>query len=167
MAFTFQINSDLKFKHDETLLAKAEAYRPQIQTKKVAPVRIVELVEDPSKLNGIWVTESEKKIADMKRYGLKRNDKMILDFGDHRVGTFQIHIDQTGSPMDAPLYLRIKFAEMPAELAAESADYDGWLSRSWIQEEFIHVDELPATITLSRRYSFRYVEFSDSIAFVV
>lgn len=62
MAFTFQINSDLKFKHDETLLAKAEAYRPQIQTKKVAPVRIVELVEDPSKLNGIWVTESEKRL---------------------------------------------------------------------------------------------------------
>ena len=71
---------------------------------------------------------------------------MILDFGDHRVGTFKIHIDQTGSPMDAPLYMRIKFAELPAELAAESKDYEGWLSRSWIQEEFIHIDELPATL---------------------
>ena len=158
MAFTFQINSDLKFRHDEALLAKSEQCRPVIRKQEVTPVRIVELMEDPSKLNGVWVTESEKKIANLKSYGLKRNDKLILDFGDHRVGTFQIHIDQTGSPMDAPLYLRIKFAEMPAELAAESADYDGWLSRSWIQEEFIHVDELPATITLSRRYSFRYVE---------
>ena len=31
-------------------------------------------------------------------------------------------------------------------------------SRSWIQEEFIHIDELPATLELPRRYSFRYVE---------
>lgn len=60
--------------------------------------------------------------------------------------------------MDAPLYLRIKFAEMPCELTSESSGYDGWLSRSWIQEEFIHIDELPTTLELPRRYSFRYVE---------
>ena len=60
--------------------------------------------------------------------------------------------------MDAPLYLRIKFAEVPAELATESSDYDGWLSRSWIQEEFVHLDRLPAKLSLPRRYSFRYVE---------
>ena len=47
---------------------------------------------------------------------------------------------------------------MPAELAAESSEYDGWLSRSWIQEEIVHIDELPATLELPRRYSFRYVE---------
>ena len=47
---------------------------------------------------------------------------------------------------------------MPAELQAESSDYHGWLSRSWIQEEFIHLDELPAKLELPRRYSFRYVE---------
>ena len=83
---------------------------------------------------------------------------MILDFGDHQVGSFKIDINQTGSPMDAPLYLRLKFAEMPAELAVESSEYEGWLSRSWIQEEFIHIDELPVTLELPRRYSFRYVE---------
>lgn len=158
MAFTFQINSGLKFKHDEELLSKAQAFRPEIKKEKITPTRIVELIEDPSKLNGVGVTESEKEISKIKEYGLKRNDKLILDFGDHRVGTFQIDIDQTGSPMDAPLYLRIKFAELPTELAAESKDYDGWLSRSWIQEEFIHLDELPATLKLPRRYSFRYVE---------
>ena len=68
------------------------------------------------------------------------------------MGTFQIDIDQKGSQMDAPLYLRIKFAEMPCELAAESSDYDGWLSRSWIQEEFVRIDELPVTLKLPRRY---------------
>ena len=110
MAFTFQINNDVKFKHDEKLLAKAEGFRPEIKKERIHPTRIVEVIEDPLKLNGVGVTESDKSIDKIKEYGLKRNDTMILDFGDHRVGTFKIHIDQTGSPMDAPLYMRIKFA---------------------------------------------------------
>ena len=103
MAFTFQINNDVKFKHDEKLLAKAEGFRPEIKKERIHPTRIVEVIEDPLKLNGVGVTESDKNIDKIEEYGLKRNDKMILDFGDHRVGTFKIHIDQTGSPMDAPL----------------------------------------------------------------
>ena len=107
MAFTFQINNDVKFKHDEKLLAKAEGFRPEIKKERIHPARIVEVIEDPLKLNGVGVTESDKSIDKIEEYGLKRNDKMILDFGDHRVGTFKIHIDQTGSPMDAPLYLSL------------------------------------------------------------
>ncbi|MDO4942297.1 MAG: hypothetical protein Q4E73_05560 [Lachnospiraceae bacterium] len=158
MAFTFQINNDLKFNHDEVLLRKSEENRPDIKIETITPTRMVDVVEDETKLNGISVVTSEKDVMSLKDYGLMRDDKLILDFGDHRVGTFQMDIDQTGSPMDAPLYMRLKFAEMPAELAAESADYDGWLSRSWIQEELIHIDELPVTLKLPRRYSFRYVE---------
>lgn len=158
MAFTFQINNDIKFNHDETLLGKSEAARPKLIKERISPSRIVDVVEDASRLNGIWTKTSEKDIAHLKDYGLMRDETLVLDFGDHRVGTFKIDVDQTGSPMDAPLYLRLKFAEMPCELEAESADYDGWLSRSWIQEEFIHIDELPAVIELPRRYSFRYVE---------
>lgn len=158
MAFKFQINSDVKFIHDEALLSMAEVNHPQIKNQTVLAARIVDVVEDNTKLNGFGVKESEKKIDNIEEYALKRDEKLILDFGNHRVGTFKINIDQTGSPMDAPLYLRIKFAEMPAELMAESSDYDGWLSRSWIQEETVHIDELPATLELPRRYSFRYVE---------
>lgn len=158
MAFTFQINNDLKFIHNTALLAKADACRPVIQKQTMRPTRLVDLTKDPLKLNGVGVVESDKDIANISSYGLKRNDSLILDFGDHRVGSFKIHVDQTGSPMDAPLYVRFKFAEQPTELAAESSDYDGWLSRSWIQEEVLHIDELPADINLSRRYSFRYVE---------
>lgn len=32
------------------------------------------------------------------------------------------------------------------------------VSRGWIQEEFLHVDVLPAVIRLPRRYAFRYLE---------
>ena len=158
MAFTFQINSDVEFIHDEKLLRKAEENRPEIRKEKVLPSRIVEMVSDPSSLNGISVRTSEKEISKLPSYGWKRDDRLILDFGDHRVGSFEMEVDQTGSPMDAPLFLRLKFAEVPAELAAEASDYDGWLSRSWIQEEFIHLDKLPSKVSLPRRYSFRYVE---------
>lgn len=158
MAFTFQINTDVEFIHDENLLRKAEENRPVIQKGTATPSRIVDIIRDDNRLNGVAAETSEKDISKLSSYGWKRDDRLILDFGDHRVGSFEIDIDQTGSPMDAPLYLRIKFAEVPAELATESSDYDGWLSRSWIQEEFVHLDRLPAKLSLPRRYSFRYVE---------
>jgi alpha-L-rhamnosidase len=157
MAFTFQINNDIQFIHDEKFLEKADANKPEIKKEKVYPTRLVDVVE-ASKLNGTDVITSQKDIRYLNEYGCMRDDKLILDFGDHRVGTFKIDIDQTGSPMDAPLFLKLKFAEMPGELVSDSKDYDGWLSRSWIQEEFVHIDELPATLELNRRYSFRYVE---------
>ena len=158
MAFTFQVNTDIKFIHDEKFLSKAEKYKPVIHKTAVKPQRLVEVIDDESKLNGAGVKESDRDILRLSDYGLKRGDRIIIDFGQHIVGKFSIDINQTGSPMDAPLYMRLKFAEMPAELKAESADYDGWLSRSWIQEEFVHIDELPSRLELPRRYSFRYVE---------
>lgn len=60
--------------------------------------------------------------------------------------------------MDSPLFLRVKFAEIPAEIVSDSSDYNGWLSKSWIQEEFFHIDVLPTTLHLERRYSCRFIE---------
>lgn len=158
MGFSFQINNELKFIHDEVLLAKAEKYRPAIRKKECRSFRIVELTEDDTKLGGCWVRESEIRPDQLPDHPMKKGDTAILDFGKHMAGTFRIHIDQTGSPMDAPLYMRLRFAEMPAEFLYDAKDYDGWLSSSWIQEEFIHLDELPADLILPRRYSFRYAE---------
>ena len=64
MAFTFQINNDVKFKHDEKLLAKAEGFRPEIKKERIHPTRIVEVIEDPLKLNGVGVTESDLEITE-------------------------------------------------------------------------------------------------------
>lgn len=158
MAFTFQINSDLKFIHDEHFLRQARGCTPIPIRSKAYPTRLVELTQDATKLGGVGTKTSHKDITQLASYGWKRNDTLILDFGSHQVGHFAIDIHSTGSPMDAPLYMRLKFAEMPVELTEDSADYDGWLSRSWIQEEYIHLDVLPARLQLPRRYSFRYVE---------
>lgn len=55
MAFTFQINNDLQFIHDEALLSMAEVNHPQIKKQTVLPTAIVDLVEDETKLNGCAV----------------------------------------------------------------------------------------------------------------
>lgn len=148
MAFTFQVNTDIKFIHDEKFLAKAESYKTKIYAEVLRPSGFVELVHDASKLNGAGVKAMDCELTEL---ALKRDDKIIIDFGRHIVGKFSITINKTGSPQDAPLYMRIKFAEMPAELQAESSDYEGWLSRIWIQEEFIHVDELSQKLQLPLR----------------
>ena len=93
MAFTFQINTDVEFIHDENLLKKAEENKPVIQTRKVFPVCIAELIKDETQLNGITAKQSKKNLSQLPSYGWKRDDRLILDFGDHMVGKFEIDID--------------------------------------------------------------------------
>ncbi len=152
-----QINRDLAFTRDEALLRKAEENTPLIRKTPVSPVAVVELVEDASLQDGWGTRPAATAIEDLSQIGLMRGQSLILDFGDHYVGSFSVDIESKGSPMDAPLYLKLSFAEIPAELAADPADYDGWLSKSWIQDEYVHLDVLPARLELPRRYSFRYV----------
>lgn len=156
MGFTFQINNDVTFNHDERLLAKAEALRPKLRTGTIEPVGEGTLTADSESLGGVTVTTDASSARQSKP--MKRGDSLILDFGDHMVGHFSIHIESVGSPMDAPLTLRLKFAELPVELSQESSTYDGWLSKSWIQEETIHLDTLPVDLEMPRRYSFRYAQ---------
>lgn len=152
-----QINRDLAFNRDEALLRKARENTPAIHKTPVAPVAVVELAEDAGKQDGWGTRPVATAIEDLSQIGLMRGQSLILDFGDHYVGSFSVDIEAKGSPMDAPLYLKLSFAEIPAELAADPADYDGWLSKSWIQDEYVHLDVLPARLELPRRYSFRYV----------
>ena len=89
---------------------------------------------------------------------LKKGDSLCLDFGEHLVGTVTLRLSSRGSHPDAPLWLRLKFAERMSELKENVEDYHGWISASWVQQEQIHVDELPCELRLPRRYAFRYVQ---------
>lgn len=169
MGFTFQTNQNIRFKTDAEFLRKADELRPALNYEKVRPVRLLGLSElsEQDMLCGPGSQKSQNMpplrdddltIGQLDSYEWKRGDTFILDFGRHCVGRFSASIDAVGSPMDAPLFLRIRFAEIPAELGMDASKYDGWLSKSWIQEEFVHLDELPARLELPRRYSFRYVQ---------
>lgn len=157
MAFKFQINKEVEFNHDEKLLLKADNYRSTLKLRKESAKDIVELIKSKQWLEGTGVKKIGD-IEDLKNKKMTRGDKVIIDFGQHCVGKFSIDISHTGSPMDSPLTLKVKFAEMPNEFSYNSGDYNGWLSKSWIQEELLHIDNLPFTLKLPRRYSFRYIE---------
>ncbi|MDY3919463.1 MAG: cellobiose phosphorylase [Candidatus Limivivens sp.] len=136
---------------NEEFLKKAQSLTPSLHETLVTPTALVN-VEKGGKVTRRGDADSLSGIE------LKKGDSVILDFGDHQVGYLSLKMKTVGSPQDAPVYIRLKFAERPGELLENSADYDGWISSSWIQEEFIHLDVLPVTLEMPRRYAFRYVE---------
>ena len=89
---------------------------------------------------------------------LKKGGKVLLDYGNHYVGYFSLHLGYQGSHPDAPVLLKVRFAERMEEFAENAENYHGWICSSWIQEERLHVDFLPSVLELPRRYAFRYVE---------
>ncbi|WP_066052279.1 alpha-L-rhamnosidase-related protein [Robertmurraya korlensis] len=139
-------------------IQKAESLKPELKSSMVKPERLVEVNLDPSVMHG-WKVEPASSIDALDKREFKKGDSFIVDFGDHQVGYLTFRVRPVGSPPDAPLKLKLTIGEMPVEMGEPFENYDGWLSSAWLQEETIFVDVLPETITLPRRYSFRYVKF--------
>lgn len=136
---------------NKLLLDQALALLPQLHetTVDVARTVAVDMTEDRQ----IRIDSAE----DYREKELKKGDSVILDFGDHQVGYLNLKLDYTGSHPDAPVLMRIHFAENPAELFESATDYHGWVCSSWIEEEQLHIDVIPAYLRMERRYAFRYV----------
>ena len=88
---------------------------------------------------------------------LRKGDEVFYDFGNHFVGYLSLDFSQVGAYPDAPLQLHLDFYESSEEFGEDPAAYKGMLGGSWIQEERIHIDDVPGIHTLPRRYAFRYV----------
>ncbi len=102
--------------------------------------------------------ETVKPVSPMPGRALSENDGLVIDFGNHWVGFLTLSLSFEGSHPDAPAWLSIKLCENERELNESLEGYQGWISKSWVQLEQLHVDVLPAEITLPRRYAFRYVK---------
>lgn len=89
---------------------------------------------------------------------MSTGEVLILDFGNHYTGYYSCNIDYIGHHPDAPVWMRISFAERLCEFDEKAEEYKGWISKGWIQQEQIHVDVIPSRIILDRRYAFRYVK---------
>ena len=140
---------------NEEFLKKAADCAPQLKETLVRPVEIVDIRET----DGVYPEVLHRDSVDnLKNYHMKKGDKLCLDFGDHQVGYVTLKLASVGSPQDAPAFFKLKFGEIAKEMTEKSEDYDGWISRGWIQEEWFHIDVLPATLVLPRRYAFRYLE---------
>lgn len=136
---------------NQKLLDKALSLLPPlIETK----AEVKQIVKFEKKENKIFKLSSD---ADWQK-GLKKGSKVCFDFGDHQVGYLTLKLGYQGSHPDAPVWMKLHFAEQPSELFENGKDYNGWICSSWIEEEQIHVDVVPSQLSLPRRYAFRYVE---------
>lgn len=135
----------------------AEQLKPTLYETVVYPTQVIEVVEDANAFQG-WQTKPIESYESLSEKSFGKNDSFILDFGDHQVGYLTLALEPVGYAPDAPLRLKLTFGEMPCEVAESFDTYDGWLSRSWLQDEIINVDVLPDIITLPRRYCFRYLK---------
>ncbi len=131
---SFTILEEFVVKKQDKLLEIAETYKP--------------------------VLNHSSKVIKPDEKHLGRGDSQLIDFGNHYVGYITLIFRSIGSHPDAPLSLNLRFAERSEEFEYKSEDYHGWLSKSWIQEEVLHVDVLPAVVKLPRRYAMRYLEIN-------
>ena len=148
------IDTEMKRTVNQKFLKNAIECEPKLLEKVVYPTGLVNIAENGGKTQVI----REASVDNLSAVAMGKGESVCLDFGDHQVGYVTLKLKSVGSPQDAPGFIRLKFGEMPNEILEKSEEYDGWISRSWIQEEFLHIDVLPKTITLPRRYAFRYLE---------
>lgn len=86
-------------------------------------------------------------------------DSILLDLGEHAVGHFSFAFDKVDVFVDAPVRLIIKFGEDMREMNDDFSQYNGVLSKTWLQEETINLD-FPQNITMPRRYACRYIKIT-------
>ena len=135
----------------EYYLQKAEANTPPLFYETVTSDTAVEIVEDTSAFFACAANNAGTIPA-----VVKTGDRFVVDFGRHCVGRLSFHVCDDGRYIDAPVRLKLRFAEVPYELYRDHASYHGGLCASWLMEEIINVDMI-GTVSLPRRYSFRYL----------
>lgn len=87
-------------------------------------------------------------------------ESVLFDFQEHLVGYVTLSFSTEGSHPDAPAWIEVQFAEREQELSEDADKYHGWVSKSWIQQERIHLDTFPCRLRLPRRYAFRYLKLT-------
>ncbi|MBQ1368617.1 MAG: cellobiose phosphorylase [Firmicutes bacterium] len=117
---------------DRNFLEKAASWKPDLLKKTI-------------------LLEGEKR-------PLGRGDTAVYDFQEHRTGYVSLDLSYEGHHPDAPVWLKLQFAENIRELSEDPDKYHGWISTGWIQQEQIHVDLIPSAVRLPRRYAFRYLK---------
>ncbi|EXK28549.1 hypothetical protein FOMG_15019 [Fusarium oxysporum f. sp. melonis 26406] len=132
----------------------ANDLQPKLHRCARAPQRIVEFEKASPSFFGVKACAVDHDINDLS-WG--KGSDFILDFGIHMVGYLSFHLDYVGQNMDAPCRLRLTFGESPLDVTMDMNNVNTWISTAWLPDEVINIDICPQTISLPRRYSFRYL----------
>lgn len=131
--------------------------KPSLQEKIVKPITLGILREDKQSFQG-WKIDSSISVDSLYQKAFKAQSGIIVDFGEHYTGYVSFSLKDVGRTPDAPLRLKFTFGEVPSELAVPFDPYNGSLSRAWLQDEVVTVNEIPSSVTIPRRLAFRYVK---------
>lgn len=108
--------------------------------------------------NGIKIPIFHRNVvAKDKNLTMKNGDVKVIDLGEHLVGKVKLQFKYKGARPDAPVWLKLRFAERMCEFDEDPNEYKGFVSPAWIQQEQIYIDELPTALELARRYVFRFI----------
>jgi hypothetical protein len=161
LAPTIAWPANIPFEDKQDKLAQwlrlAEQFKPKLHATTKTPVNIVQPIADSTRFLR-WRMDVVSPVSALNERLISTGDAVILDFGEYLTGHFRFSITGEGRGLDSPARIKLKFGEVPAEVAESYCDYKGSLSRSWLQDEVINIDVLPATIQMSRHYSFRYLK---------
>jgi len=138
-------------------LEKAAAAMPELFSTVKDPAAVIEVQKDASAFQG-WKAIRPVAVDSVCNRPLLPGDRFVLDFGEHLTGYFSFSLRRFDIPVDAPVRLSFVFGETLSEVAEEVDPYSGLLSRSWLQDETVSIDDVPQTVRLPRRYAFRYVK---------
>jgi len=144
-------------------LAKADAAVPELFSTVKNPVVVIEVQKDAASFQG-WKVVRPVAVDSVCNRPLLPGDSFILDFGEHLTGYFTFSLRRFDIPVDAPVRLSFIFGETLSEVAEQLDPYSGTLSRSWLQDETVNIDDVPQTIRMPRRYAFRYVKVTVAAA---
>lgn len=153
-------------KRDEWL-RKAEEAKPELTSKIFRPLCLVQPVEDENAYQG-WRIEKTGELSSYIGTNMREVPDVMLDFGRHMTGYFTFRIKTLRATQDAPIRIRFSFGEVPAEMATPFDPFPGSLSRAWMQDEVLTIEEVDREITIPRRISGRYMRIEllgDSVGF--
>lgn len=145
------------FKNQDSILNIAENSKPKLFVSKRRPIAVVKTCKDSKQFQG-WGMESLGSPDLVIGVLQPQSTEFVLDFGEHVVGNLFFKVGLGDYAADAPLRIKLIFAEVPSEIAEDFDPFSGELSRSWLQDEIITIDEVPCEYTTPRRYAFRYLK---------
>ena len=135
---------------------KAEQAMPELVKTVYRPLYLVEGVRDSSAYQG-WRMRRSGELSDYYGVSLKQRPCVTVDFGKHITGRFSFRVRTLSRTQDAPLRLKFTFGEVPAEMNVPFDPFPGTLSRAWMQDEVITLEQIDCDVTLPRRISGRYM----------
>ncbi len=158
LLFSWALNAqDVYQSQRKSWLEKAESAKPILNETVCNPIQLVTSVQDSNAFQG-WRMVKCANMDSLYKVSFKTKKTAIADFGKHLTGYFTFKLTTISQTQDAPVRIKFTFSEVPAELNTPFDPYPGALSRAWLQDEIITINQVNQEITIPRRMACRYVK---------